>query len=273
MTLPKSLVAVYLVGMIGSTVTPAATVTQLTLASQLNPADEGFTDQDAVGNVYYSSTVTLGSGATALTFERGSGSYELDQVGVNYGVSAFASGTKIIGAGGFQGPGDGKAITIVFGSAILEFGLNVEEYNAGPYTVSFTAFDASGNSLGTFSASGNDPSALSFEGMKSSYHNHEVIFDDSAAGGSNDLLFGNIDLLPAGQPAPAASEASLPKLLACGLLTVGCFNWRLFVSFRQARAPGAQATRADSSIIRVEADLALRLILLNRFFALPNVGS
>lgn len=228
MAFSKSLVAACVVGMIGSAVTPAATVTQLTLASQLNPADEAFTDQDAVGTVYHSSTVTLGSGATALTFERGSGSYELDQVGVNYGASAFAGGTKIIGAGGFQGPGDGKAIAIVFGAPVLEFGLNVEEYNAGPYTVSFSAFDAFGTFLGTFSASGNDPSALSFEGLKSSDPIHEVIFDDSAAGGSNDLLFGNIDLLPAGQPAPAAPEPSLPKLLACGLLTVGCFSWRLF---------------------------------------------
>jgi hypothetical protein len=227
MTLSKLLVAAYLVGMIGSTVTPAATITQLTLAGQLNPADEGFTDQDAVGTVYYSSTVTLGSGAAALTFERGSGSFELDQVGVNYGASAFANGTKIIGAGGFQGPGDGKAITIVFSVPVNEFGLNAEEYNAGPYTVSYTAFDASGNFLGTYSASGNDPSTLSFEGLKSSDPIHEVIFDDSGAGGSNDLLFGNIDLLPA-PGAPTTPEPSLPKLLACGLLTIGCFNWRLF---------------------------------------------
>jgi hypothetical protein len=216
--------------MIGSTVTPAVTVTQLTLASQLNPADEGFTDSDAVGTVYYSSTVTFGSGATALTFERGSGSYELDQVGVNYGASAFASGTKIIGAGGFQGPGDGNAVAIIFAAPVSEFGLNIEEYNAGPYTVSYVAFDADDNFLGIFSAAGNDPSALSFEGLKSLDPIHEVIFDDSAAGGSNDLLFGNIEFLPAGQlgsGSPATPEPSLPKLLACGLLTVCCFNRRL----------------------------------------------
>lgn len=227
MTFSKSLVAACLAGLIGSTVIPAATVVQLTLASQLDPADYAFTDQNAVGTVYHSSTVTFGSGATALTFERGSGRYELDQVGVDYGASAFASGTKLIGAGGFQGPGDGKAVAIIFGTAVNEFGLNVEEYNGGPYTVSFAALDADGTFLGTFSASGNDPSALSFEGLKSSDPIHEVMFDDSAAGGSNDLLFGNIEFLPAG-PAPTTPEPSLPKLLACGLLTVGCFHWRLF---------------------------------------------
>jgi len=232
MTFSKSLAAAYLVGVIGSTVTPAAAVTQLTSASQLNPADDVFTDQDAVGTVYNNATVTLGSGASALTFERGSGTYELDQVGVDYGASAFASGTKIIGAGGFQGPGDGKVVAIIFSAPVVEFGLNIEEYNAGPYTVSYAAFDADGILLGTYSASGNDPSALSFEGLKSSDPIHEVIFDDSAAGGSNDLLFGNIDVLPAGQPGTGGSgaptpEPSLPKLLACGLLTVGCFHWRL----------------------------------------------
>jgi hypothetical protein len=217
--------------MVGSTVTPAATVVQLTLASQLNPEDDGFTDPDAVGTVYYSSAVTLGSGAASLTFQRSSGSYELDQVGVDYGASAFASGTKIIGAGGFQGPGDGKAIAIIFGAPVVEFGLNVEEYDAGPYTVSFAAFDASGNFLGTFTAAGNDASALSFEGLKSSDPIQKVTFDDSAAGGSNDLLFGNIEFLPAGQlgsGSPATPEPSLPKLLACGLLTVCCFHRRLF---------------------------------------------
>jgi hypothetical protein len=230
MTFSKSLAAACLFGMICSAVTKAAMITQLTAASQLNSADTTFRDSDAIGTVYHNSTTTITSGGNTLTFERTSGAYELDQVGTNYGATAFSSGTNIIGAGGFQGPGDGKAITVIFGSPVSEFGLNIEDYNAGPYTVSFTAYDASGVNLGTFSASGNDPSALSFEGLRSSDPIHEVVFDDSAAGGSNDLLFGNIDFLPAAQPGSGAPEPSLLKLFACGLFTAACFNRR---SFRQ----------------------------------------
>jgi MYXO-CTERM domain-containing protein len=186
MTHSKFFLSASLFIVIASDAALAASATQLTSASQLNSSDTAFID------------------------------HELDQVGVNYGATAFANNTKIIGAGGFQGPGDGKAITIKFATAVDEFGLNVEEYNGGAYTVSFTAYDASGNSLGTFTASGNDPSTLSFEGLKSSTPISKVVFDDSAAGGSNDLIFGNIVF----QPFVTTSSAPEPSglmLVAGGL--------------------------------------------------------
>jgi hypothetical protein len=209
MTHSKLFLSASLFIVIASHAALAASATQLTSASQLNLSDTAFVDPDAVGTVYHSSTVSITSGAEGLTFSRGSGAFEVDQVGVDYGSSAFANNTRIIGAGGFQGPGDGKAITIKFATAVDEFGLNVEDYNGGPYTVSFTAYDASGNSLGTFTASGNDPSTLSFEGLKSSTAISKVVFDDSAAGGSNDLMFGNIVL----QPLATTSSAPEPSAL------------------------------------------------------------
>ena len=187
------------------------------------------------GTTYAGPSVSFNGTTDLLTFSRSSGGYEVDEVGYNYGATAFANGTYIVGAGGFQGPGSGGPITLHFTIPVAEFGLNLEEYNTGFYFVDFTAYDATGVDLGTYFDSGVDPSSLSFEGLAVSGDLiSTVVFDDVAdcpppvCVGSNNLLFGNIEYYPSTVPLQAAApEPSTFLLLASGFLTFGYFANRL----------------------------------------------
>jgi len=214
--------------MISGSFLRAAAITQLASASQLTAGLTHYTDTDPVGTVYSSSSVTLAAGE--LVFSRSSGAYEVDQVGTNYGSSAFSNGTTLIGAGGFQGPGDGGPITLTFSDPVYEFGLNVEEFNAGPYEVAFIVDTISTNDTistsATFFAPGNDPSALSFEGVISTSPIVSVTFTDLVGSGvgSDDLLFGNIAYLPVnhgvGSIGPQAAPEPRTLVLLGGSLIV-----------------------------------------------------
>jgi hypothetical protein len=205
----------------------AASITQLTSASQLSSSDILFVDSDPVGTIYNTSSFAANS---ELTFSRSSGSYELDQVDVNYGNTAFTSGTKIIGAGGFQGPGSGGPITITFSTPVSEFGLDIEDYYQGPYVVDFQMVDVTGVTSELYMASGDDPLRLSFEGLTSTIPIKSVTFDDSKLGGSNDLLFGNIMFAPdtsvgSGAP-PSVPEPSTLPLFGLGFFALGAIRRR-----------------------------------------------
>lgn len=206
----------------------AASITQLTSAGQIKGSDYDFISSAPVGAVFVGPAVAFDVPFGAIGFSRGSGDYEVDQVGTNYSGSAFGTGTIILAAGGFQGSGDGGPVTLQFANPVSEFGLNIEDFDTGAYTVKFTAFDSGGGNLGTFSASGNDPASLSFEGLRATSPNiAKVVFDDSAAGGSNDLLFGNITfdlpLLGSGGPSPAP-EPSTVALFGFGLFGIGALR-------------------------------------------------
>ncbi len=222
--------------------------TQVTSASGLSGNDITLGIVSAAQPVGYVSPGNSISFITGdqLVFSRASGQFEVDEAGVTYGGTAFHNNTNLVGAGGFQGPGDGGPITLNFTIPVIQFGLNIEDFNSGLYTVDFTAYDASGHViLSNLTASGNDPSTggtgtLSFEGVTAAQDPltgiyadpiSRVVFDDSAAGGSNNLLFGNIEFAPVGStlqaPPPAVTpEPSSLALLGTGLASLVCLGRR-----------------------------------------------
>ncbi len=218
------------------------------LASSLAPAITA-----PVGTVFAGPSITFSDG---VTFSRKtSGAFEIDQAGYNYGDTAFSNGTLLVGAGGFQGAGDGKAITISFSTPVTQFSVNFEDFDAGSYTASYQVFDPKGNLLQTYSSSGSDPLGGGCTLMASSNSALPVctlgtvslialpaipigslVFDDAATGGSNDLLFGNLTFTSLGSinvgsgdpPAAVTPEPGSFLLLATGLSALAFFGRRRF---------------------------------------------
>ena len=219
--------------------------TQVTSASSNDISLAIVSAAQPVGYVSLGNSISFVTG-DQLVFSRMNGQFEVDQAGVTYGGTAFSNGTNLVGAGGFQGPGDGGPVTLNFTIPVIQFGLNIEDFNGGPYTVDFTAYDASGNViLSNLTASGNDPisggsSTLSFEGVDAAFNPltlmysdpiSKVVFSDSAAGGSNDLIFGNIRFAPVGSALQAPPPAVTPEpsglvLLGTGLASLVCLGRR-----------------------------------------------
>ena len=194
---------------------------QLTSASSLSGSDTALAITAPAGTVL-SSPTTLSAGSEALTFSNTSGSgFEIDQAGLTYGDTSFANGTKILFSGGFQG--SGGPLTIAFSQGVTEFGFNTEEFNTGPYKVSFTAFDGR-VSLGTFTANGCDScggglSSLSFEGLDAtagSLITSILVTDDSY----DNLGLGNIEF--GMQSGGGSTSVPEPSSLALAVLGVGC---------------------------------------------------
>ena len=226
--LTASLVAAVLVSS-ASMGAHATTVTQFTSASQLSTQDQAFAITPAVFTVSPGPSLSLTSGAQGITFSRASGQFEIDQANYNYGDTAFSNGTKLVGAGGFQGAGSGGPINLTFALPVSEFGLNIEDFFYGPFTVAFTAYDPGGISLGTFMAGGVGGTTLSFEGLKVTGDTiSRISFSDTGSGGSNNLIFGNIsDGNPSASPPVASTpEPSSLVLLGSGILSMAAIRRR-----------------------------------------------
>ncbi len=224
-----------------ATVASATTVTQLYTPLDLSTNDTKFVDKDAAGTTYAGPSVAFANGNNQLTFSRGSGGFETDKVGYNYGNSAFSNGTVVVGAGGFQGSGDGKAVTITFAVPVIQFGMNIEDFDlagngtSNYYLIDFQAFDPTGASLGYFNSKRgcSDNTCLSFEGLTVSGDSIKSIsFYDSPNNlnsSANNLLFGNIAYANTGTAlqAPAVTpEPSSIALLGTGLLSLAAFGRR-----------------------------------------------
>lgn len=225
----------------GATRAHATTVTQLSSASDLSHNDTSLVITTPVGTVSPGNSISFNNGNDRLTFSRASGQFEVDQANYNYGDTAFANNTMLVGAGGFQGPGDGGSITLTFAVPVIQFGLNIEDFQptGSHYSVQFFAKDAAGKPISNdsnpsyfYSNGCADNSCLSFEGLTVSGDAiSTIVFSDYPNGaGSNDLMFGNIQYATAGtalQAPPAVTpEPSSLVLLGTGILGVATFGRR-----------------------------------------------
>ncbi len=186
-----------------------AAVMQLGSAASLSGGDTTLAYPGAIGSVLNSPT-SFSTGGNTLTFSAEEGKLELDEANYNYGGTAFPNGTRILFAGGFQG--STGPVTISFASAVTQFGFTAEEFDAGPYVVSFAVFNGAA-SLGVFTAGGNSGSTLSFEGLSASGGDaitSVVVSDDNG---------NNIGLGPISFGSPAAT--SVPEPASLGLLGMG----------------------------------------------------
>jgi hypothetical protein len=176
-------------------------------AASLSPADSVFTDPDSFVMSDPLPAFTTPDNQLTWSATDSDETYTEATAWDTYPFTSFPSGTRVLEAYGFYGMTNGGMATLSFANPVREFGLNIEEYNLGPYTVQFTAYNGA-KSLGTFSATGNDTGDLSgmisFEGAKAINGDviTSVVFDDTAAGGSDNLAFGPVTY----NDAPVASE-------------------------------------------------------------------
>ena len=219
----------------------ATTVTQVNSAGDLSRNGTPLVITTPVGTISPGNSIAFANGNNKLTFSRANGQFEVDQAGYNYGDTAFANNTMLVGGGGFQGPGDGGSITLTFAVPVIQFGLNIEDFipTGQTYAVQFFARDAAGRPISNdtnpsyfYSGGCLDNSCLSFEGLTVSGDAiSTVMFNDYPNGaGSDDLMFGNIQYTTVGTalqaPAAVTPEPSSLVLLGTGILGVATFGRR-----------------------------------------------
>ena len=203
-----------------------AGVVQLASGTQLSASDTTLGFTGPIGSVL-PSPAAFSAGGNTLTFTaQPNSSFEIDQAGLTYGGTAFPSGTRILFAGGFQGS-DGP-VTIDFSTPVTQFGFNTEEFNAGPFIVTFDAYDGQ-RLLGAFTDAGVDGSVLSFEGLQA-FGGDQITSLTVADNNGDNIGFGPITF---GTPAAATSvaEPGSLTLLAAGVMGIG------LLASRRRRAP------------------------------------
>ena len=136
----------------------------------------------------YNDTVSYTLGTNSVNFSAASGVFTRFETGVDYLNSGFADNTQILFAGGNFGAN--APVTLAFATPVLEVGFGLEEAAFGDYVITFTAFNGA-SELGTFTALGNDPEALSFVGARATGSDSITSLLISSDQGNN-LVFGGI---------------------------------------------------------------------------------
>lgn len=114
--------------------------------------------------------VAYDNGDNTLRFSASQGDLYNETVDVSYFGSAFAGNTNLLYAGSAVS-GPAGPLTINFATAVSEFGLAVENYVFGDFTVSFDVFDGAAW-LGSWTVDGNAPDALAFVGVQATAGEH-----------------------------------------------------------------------------------------------------
>lgn len=204
---PLSLV----IGLLSATLTAHASTVQLTSASQLSSSDSKVTFPTVHLATEVSGPQAYSAGGNTLTFTNTTNHFEEDTVGLTYATSGFPGGTNILFSSGFNGAD--APVTVSFSQAVTEFGFNAEEFAAGNEVFTLNVFDGT-MLVGTFTATGNDPSTLAFLGVDAAGGTMITSFTIADADGNN-IALGPITF---GGSATATPEPSTLALLGTSLL-------------------------------------------------------
>jgi hypothetical protein len=214
-----------LIGLVFCVSKADAGLLQLTAPSDLQSTDTTLVYPDADGSIYSNTaSYTVGGNTLTLTTNDGLARYV---VGTDYFLTAFPNGTPILASGL---PYSANPMgTLSFSTGVSELGFNFEDANFGSYTATFTAYDGI-SALGTFSASGTDPTSLSFVGVAAT--GGQVITSLQLSDNvGNAFTFGPISFGASagtgGNPSSVPEPSSL-LLFALGLfgLLAACFGRR-----------------------------------------------
>ena len=201
---------------IGVSTFSSAGIIQLGSSAGLSAGSAVHSFPDALGSSY-SDTVAYAVGGNTVTFSASGDTLTRFEAGVDYLTTAFSTNTQLLFASGNFGAS--APVTLSFATPVLEVGFNLEEAAFGDYVIRFTAFNGA-TSLGTFTASGNDPDRLSFVGAAATAGDvitSLLISDDQG----NDLAFGPIAFGTSTEPPPPPPSVSAPASLALMVLGLG----------------------------------------------------
>ena len=205
----------------------AAGILQLSSAAALSSGSAVHSFPDALGSSY-SDTASYAVGGNTLTFSASGETLTRFEAGVDYLTTAFSTNTQLLFASGSFGAS--APVRLSFATPVLEVGFGLEEAAFGDYVITFTAFNGA-TSLGTFTASGNDPDHLSFVGATATAGDvitSLLISDDQG----NDLAFGPIAFGTSTEPPPPPPPVSAPASLALLVLGLGILTRMRRLSFR-----------------------------------------